>query len=306
MESPDVNSKNPENEGKRILKVPGGWMVLNYQSYRERRSEEERREYMRGYMQEYRKRVKNHGERKHDVNSVSHGKPPLAQAEAEAEVQVRSLSSDPSPHPTRTSTHSVARGGTGEIPIPKSLDTPTFVSVWKEWMEVRKKKKACKDWHTLFSKQLEWLQDFGPAVAVEIINKSIRNDWQGLFPPLRRRMEPINRTVDRVLTGIRELSTKGPISPEPPNSPSASTTRSTGNQNQKMDSTSFQQFKTFKDRQLEDMLKQGGAVRKKRPRGRPTETGFPSAESPTTGKPSWRTSSSTGSAVFPGCSFTPA
>ena len=90
LESPDRHSKdlevNPDNEGRRVIKVPGGWMIINYESYRERRNEEDRREYMRDYMKRYRAGHVNNG--KHFVNSVSRGKPPLAQAEAEAEAEL--------------------------------------------------------------------------------------------------------------------------------------------------------------------------------------------------------------------------
>ena len=80
LESPDPHDRSGVAEGRRITKIDGGWMLVNYSVYRERRSEAERREYMRTYMQEYRKRGVNN-----DVNSVSKSKPMLAQAEAEAE-----------------------------------------------------------------------------------------------------------------------------------------------------------------------------------------------------------------------------
>lgn len=35
LERPDSNSSDPENEGRRVERVPGGWMVLNSQKYRE-------------------------------------------------------------------------------------------------------------------------------------------------------------------------------------------------------------------------------------------------------------------------------
>jgi hypothetical protein len=78
LKSPDKYSKNPENEGRRVMAVPGGFVLLNYEDYRARRSTEERREYMREYMREY---------RKPSVNDVKRGKPQLAQAEAEAEAE---------------------------------------------------------------------------------------------------------------------------------------------------------------------------------------------------------------------------
>jgi len=59
LESPDPFSKNPDHEGRRIVPAPGGWVVLNYEEYRSRQSEEERREYMREYMRRYRKQSVN-------------------------------------------------------------------------------------------------------------------------------------------------------------------------------------------------------------------------------------------------------
>jgi hypothetical protein len=70
LEGPDPFSKNPECEGRRIISAPGGWIVLNYEDYRSRASEEERREYMREYMRNYRKE----STRKQPVNKVNQSK----------------------------------------------------------------------------------------------------------------------------------------------------------------------------------------------------------------------------------------
>jgi hypothetical protein len=35
LEGPDENSSDPDNEGRRIERIPGGWIVLNAQKYRE-------------------------------------------------------------------------------------------------------------------------------------------------------------------------------------------------------------------------------------------------------------------------------
>jgi hypothetical protein len=35
LESPDKNSSDPDHEGRRIERVPGGWMILNAEKYRE-------------------------------------------------------------------------------------------------------------------------------------------------------------------------------------------------------------------------------------------------------------------------------
>ncbi len=39
--APDPDSRTPDHEGRRIAVVPGGWRLLNYETYRERASKEE-------------------------------------------------------------------------------------------------------------------------------------------------------------------------------------------------------------------------------------------------------------------------
>ncbi len=54
LEAPDPNSENVSNEGRRIERVPGGWIVLNAIHYRERFSKEIEREQTRLRVQKYR------------------------------------------------------------------------------------------------------------------------------------------------------------------------------------------------------------------------------------------------------------
>jgi hypothetical protein len=49
LSSPDADSRNPENEGRRIEAIPGGWRLLNYGRYRERMVEGSRAQYFRHY-----------------------------------------------------------------------------------------------------------------------------------------------------------------------------------------------------------------------------------------------------------------
>ena len=55
LESPDPNSSDPANEGKRIERVPGGWLVLNAAKYRELDKEINRREKTRERVAAWRK-----------------------------------------------------------------------------------------------------------------------------------------------------------------------------------------------------------------------------------------------------------
>ena len=63
LESDDTHSRTPDHNGKRIIRLdderPWGWYIVNHQKYREIRSEEDRKEYMRNYMKERREKEKN-------------------------------------------------------------------------------------------------------------------------------------------------------------------------------------------------------------------------------------------------------
>lgn len=53
---PDSYSRTPDNEGRRIEAIPGGWKLLNYELYRERRDDAARREQNRDAQQRHRER----------------------------------------------------------------------------------------------------------------------------------------------------------------------------------------------------------------------------------------------------------
>ncbi len=58
LESPDQHSSDPENEGRRIQRVPGGWMILNAAKYRDLISRSVIQEQTRLRVKNYRERLK--------------------------------------------------------------------------------------------------------------------------------------------------------------------------------------------------------------------------------------------------------
>lgn len=58
LEAPDKFSRSKEHEGRRIEAVEGGWTVLNGEKYRQRMSQDDRREWMRKYQKERRAKLK--------------------------------------------------------------------------------------------------------------------------------------------------------------------------------------------------------------------------------------------------------
>lgn len=72
-----------------------------------------------------------------------------------------------------------SREETGEFP--ESLNVPIFLTAWEDWkkhrVEIRHKLTP-----TTISRQLKMLGKHPAAEAVAIIEASIQNGWQGLFP----------------------------------------------------------------------------------------------------------------------------
>lgn len=68
--------------------------------------------------------------------------------------------------------------------VPLLLNVPVFIEAWTRWIDVRKKSKSRPKtpWPEFFGSQLKWLEPMGPEAAAEVVNQSIRNGWQGLFP----------------------------------------------------------------------------------------------------------------------------
>ena len=83
LSSPDPQSKTPDHEGRRIVQIQGGWLILNYQRYRKMLNAEERREYQRQWDREHRPsgQARKRSPTQSDTIPTS---PTQAEAEAEA------------------------------------------------------------------------------------------------------------------------------------------------------------------------------------------------------------------------------
>jgi hypothetical protein len=91
--SPDPDSRSRDHEGRRIEVADRGWLVLNYDRFRDLRDEEAHREFERNRKREARKR-NNINSGRPDMSQMSHDVPKcptmsqeVAQAEAEAEAE---------------------------------------------------------------------------------------------------------------------------------------------------------------------------------------------------------------------------
>lgn len=87
---PDPHSNSKEEDGRRVVQSEGerGYKLVNYLTYRDMKTEETRREYMRSYMQKYRGSKLSVNKRKQPLASVRH-------AEAEAETEEKAPNTGP-------------------------------------------------------------------------------------------------------------------------------------------------------------------------------------------------------------------
>lgn len=85
LQEPDRYSRSPDHDGRRVRAVDGGFLVLNHAKYRERLSQEDRREYQRRWQAD-RRRVDTKVDMSTDVDSCRQMLTLSTQAEAEAEA----------------------------------------------------------------------------------------------------------------------------------------------------------------------------------------------------------------------------
>jgi hypothetical protein len=147
LNQPDLKSRSKLLDGKRIVPLDPnrdwGWRIVNYRHYRNIKDEEARRAYFRGKQREYRKR-KARSVKDKGLTKLNGSEQLFSSASASSSVRTKFL----------------------------------------EWVSVRKAMgKAPKDWNKMFECQLKWLAKFPDSLQIEILDQSIRNNWQGLFEP---------------------------------------------------------------------------------------------------------------------------
>ena len=157
LESPDPDSRTPDHEGRRIMKVDGGWLVLNHEQYRT--SESEQREKTRLRVKKYREKI-------NDVTDVTlrNVTDPLHSVSVSESVS--------------ESVSSLKEGGC------KGETKTDFEIAFDNFKIMRKsiKKPLTKMAEELICMKLERLSEGDESVKIKILEQSIEHGWQGVFP----------------------------------------------------------------------------------------------------------------------------
>lgn len=80
---------------------------------------------------------------------------------------------------------------------------PVNEEAWEEWKEWREKEKKIKIGPVAEKKQRKMLAQHPPCIQQEIIDHSIMNSYQGLFPP---KVKPLSERSTRSTSLVHDLN----------------------------------------------------------------------------------------------------
>ena len=154
LAEPEAESRSHDFEGRRMVRIDGGYIILNFQKFRERDYSAAER------MKRYRERKKNDALRVTGITLRVTGRS-VTQVEGEAEGQVE----EPKPK---------------EAVLPFSSDA--FKEAWGQWTKHRSEiRKPLKPTSTKMC--LKELSAMGETRAIAAIEFTIAKGWQGLREP---------------------------------------------------------------------------------------------------------------------------
>lgn len=178
LESPDPESRSPENEGRRLLRINDhrawGWQVVNYAKYRNIKSDEDRRKANREAQQRYRDKHKDKKSTSIVIESnayVSGSKQesaPSAQGEGEVKEE------------EEVEVYRKSKKTKLDIPVFDESDACEFRQIMTDWFNYkiqRKERYIGTGWQRVLAEQRQYPVHF---VAASV-DRSIQQTWKGLF-----------------------------------------------------------------------------------------------------------------------------
>ena len=160
--SPDAYSRTPDNDGRRIAKIEGGWELLNHAKYRRMASLADQRD-------SNAKRQQRHRDRNAPVthsNASVTVETDIADAEAKADAEVI-------PHTKKKAAGAV-------LPFPENWSTVRKQAM-RDWIDYKRERGMGykpTGWKALCAK----LEAYTDPKIVQCVSDSMANNWNGLFP----------------------------------------------------------------------------------------------------------------------------
>ena len=189
--APDQYSRTPDDQGRRIEKIEGGWALLNHSKYREMASRDDSKAANAERQQRHREKAKRNAivtPSNAKVTQTLH----IAEAEAEAEAENKNTEA---PVPVALSLRldqpptTDKKFNAAEASIPSTIDSPEFRAAWADWCQYRR-----ESGHTMKSRtahaQLAEMAGWGKVESIAAIRQSIRQGWRGVFKPDANQRKP--------------------------------------------------------------------------------------------------------------------
>jgi hypothetical protein len=184
FQAPDADSNTPDNDGRRIQAIPGGWHVLNHDLYRGRDYQEVEAARKREYRKSHKMSGTCPGQVTDPSASVSESSSDTYDREGGCKGETPAKTKEPACKPSSA--------------LPDWLTSlPGFTpELWGAWMETRRKKRAATSGHavTLLLRKLEQR----PQDAVAAIETAVEAGWQGFewawFDDRRPKAVPVPKT----------------------------------------------------------------------------------------------------------------
>lgn len=142
LSDPDPHSRTLDNEGRRIKKCDGGWVILNGEKYRNKMSLDERREYQRIKQREYRNRKKAE-ENQQSLPSCQQSSQQLTHTDTDTDTNKNKEQKNESSSHNDSDSTSLREDApsSGDLPLKASSSDDGYVSVG-DTAKVRKRKKG--------------------------------------------------------------------------------------------------------------------------------------------------------------------
>jgi hypothetical protein len=169
----DGNSQSDAEDGRRLIPLEGarGWLVVNYQQYRETRCKEDERARTRERVRLHRQRAKEQQVVKPvtDVTDVTQCND-IGEGDAKADTKKKKKA----PQPPK-----------GELPFVSD----SFKEAWQDWEQHRKEKRKPIT-NTARKRQLAKLKEMGEEAALATLIHSTTQGYDGLWPPKAEQGQP--------------------------------------------------------------------------------------------------------------------
>lgn len=217
LESPDPDSRTPDEEGRRIIRIDDhrnwGWTIVNYEKYKQIRNAEDRREANRLAAKEYRKNVKDRHHPSSPVITRHQKSSTSAHTDTDTDTESTSLRELRSPVEDLSLKNKFPVDLEESFKgLPPELNSIDFKTVWHQWEQYLKVKHDRV--MGLMQRSPAWLeivQRSPPGDTLKFglstVRQAIANGWKGLYPKEERSnaRKPVSSTPGHY-TGLQAPS----------------------------------------------------------------------------------------------------